>query len=94
MKIHPFIRALTDAMPYATITPLQVQDWYSITFAGQKVTVECVVASAAMSRFIERNLPDRAFAVADMLIADIAIVETHAVGDNIVMRIEALLLDA
>ncbi len=93
MKIQPFMNALANAAPNATIRLLHAQDWHSITFAGQKLTIELVVASATISMEIERTLPEYAFAVADTLVADIAVIETQSVGDGTRMRIEALLLD-
>lgn len=97
MKIHPLIRALGAMLPGARFLITSSQDWCSMTFSGQQLTVECNIAASDFdlySRYLTNALPDYDFSIPNMLVADIAVVGKENASGTIKLLIEALVINA
>jgi hypothetical protein len=97
MKIHPLIRALNGVAPKAGFAIIASNDWCSMTFAGEQLTIKCTIDNENYLQHYS-NLADilseYEFTIAHMLVADIAVVSQKNTGDEVTLLIEALVLDA
>lgn len=94
---HPFVRALQKRLPDATITVSRQTNWFSMTFAGERlemfVSLSGIDARQRLDQFAD-TLPDAEFALPDKLVADIAIIRLATDSNSAILSIEALVLDA
>ena len=94
MKIHPFIRALKATLPDAEYNLTSSRDWCSMTFAGQRLEIECTPIEGQCIDAWETALPDREFSVPNLLVADIAVTSSENDRGGCTILIEALVIDA
>lgn len=94
---HAFVRALQKQMPDAVITVSRQTNWFSMTFAGERlemfVSLSGVDARQRLQQFADA-LPDADFALPGKLVADIAIIRLVTDSSSAILSIEALVLDA
>lgn len=93
MSDHPLLRALRAIEPQATFSLLTVCDWYSMTFAGQQVQIECLPATKAIGRRMRSTLRDHEFSLARKLVADTSVVGDFESLEAASILIEALIID-
>ena len=95
-RANQIIRALGMLLPGATFDISSCRDWYSVTFAGQQLTIIAELEAAYgldQARLFASTLPELEFALAGVIVADIAVANIKNNGDNLCLEIDALILD-
>lgn len=94
---HSLVRALQKRLPDAVITVSHQTNWFSMTFAGERlemfVSLSGIDARQRLQQFADA-LPDAEFALPGKLVADIAIIKLVTDSNSAILSVEALVLDA
>lgn len=96
MRTHPLIHALQIMLPEAGLAITASRDWCSMTFSGQRLAIECVLAGSYYDkyyRYLCDILPEHEFSLSGCLVADIAVVAQENSADGTKVMIEALVIN-
>lgn len=89
-------KALLALLPAAEIASRKQTPWHSATFSGERVIIVLKLAGddqAARATAFAKALPDTEFNLRRQLVADILVSEMVAFEDDVLLTVEALLLD-
>ena len=95
-RSNQIVRALGKLLPGATFGISSCRDWYSITFAGQQLTIIAELQAAYgldHAELFASTLPELEFALPGLTVADIAVTNLTNNGENLCLEIDALILD-
>ena len=95
-RANQIIRALGMLLPGAAFSISSCHDWFSITFAGQQMTIIAEMESAFgldQARLFASTLPELEFALPGLVVADIVVARITNKGENMCLEIDALILD-
>lgn len=89
-------KALLALLPAAEIASRKQTPWHSATFSGERVIIVLKLAGddqAARAKDFAKALPDTEFNLRRQLVADILVSEMVPFEDDVLLTVEALLLD-
>jgi hypothetical protein len=89
-------KALIALLPKAEIMSRKAQSWQSATFSGERVVLTMKLPGANCRRqaaAFAKALPETEFSLRCQLVADIAVRKTLVEDEDILLTVEALLID-
>ncbi len=95
-QVDQIIQALGKLLPGAKFGISSCRDWYSITFAGQQLTIIAELQAAYgldHAELFASTLPELEFALPGLIVADIAVTNLTNHGENLCLQIDALILN-
>ena len=95
-RANQIIRALGMLLPGAAFSISSCHDWFSITFAGQQMTIIAKLEAAYgldQAQLFASTLPELEFALTGVFVADIVVAKITNNGENMCLEIDALILD-
>ena len=90
-----FCKAIANLLPGTVVARRVARDWHSATFSGQRlvITLHTDADHPALAEFVQ-TISDHEFALAGILVADIAVTAHSGNADGSThLILEALLLD-
>ncbi len=89
-------KALLALLPEAEITSRKQTPWHSATFSGERVIIVLKLAGdvpAERATAFAKALPDTEFTLRRQLVADLLVSEMQPLEDEVLLTVEALLID-
>lgn len=87
------LEALNTLLPGATMHIAECCGWCSTIFVGQRLTIIADIKNNISIQRFTSDLPDHEFALADAIVADIAMVDMRETDGNVRLEIEVVMLD-